>query len=81
MADTQNPPFELLYAFRIHYSRFLQTVQSLPSNPSSWDAVTLARLGDDLDEYTQQVQQVLDLLYSADFSSSKLQIPLELSNF
>jgi len=81
MADTQNPPSELLDAFCIHYYRFLQAVQSLPSNPSSWDPVTLARLGDDLDEYAQQVQQVLDLLYPANFSYSKLQIPLELSNF
>jgi len=70
MADAIHPPApleaeassnELLNAFRVHYYRFLQKVQSLSANSQSWDLVTLARLGDDLDEYVQLVRQVLGL--------------------
>ena len=81
MADASNASSQLLDAFRIHYHRFLQTVQSLPSNSSRWDSVTLARLGDDLDEYAHQVEQVLGLLYPTNIFNSNLQIPLECSNF
>ena len=63
MADAPNAPSPLLDAFRIHYHRFFQTVQSLSSNSSQWDPVTLARLGDDLDGYARQVEQVLSLFY------------------
>ncbi|KAJ7899720.1 hypothetical protein B0H13DRAFT_1622612 [Mycena leptocephala] len=46
----------LLDAFRLHYNRFRDAVAAIIQAPT--DAVVIARLGDDLDEYVQLVQQV-----------------------
>jgi len=63
---------ELLNAFHVHYYHFLQKVQSLSANSQSWELVTLAQLGDDLDEYVQLVRQVQGLyLYSIHLSHCK----------
>lgn len=50
------PGTGLLDAFRLHYNRFQSTVAGIIQNPT--DAVVIARLGDDLDEYTELVHQV-----------------------
>ncbi|KAJ7895420.1 hypothetical protein B0H13DRAFT_2234561 [Mycena leptocephala] len=45
----------LLDAFRLHHNRFRDAVADIIQAPT--DAVVIARLGDDLDEYVQLVQQ------------------------
>ncbi|KAJ7631611.1 hypothetical protein DFH06DRAFT_1004926 [Mycena polygramma] len=50
------PRAELLDAFRTHYNRFQTSVADIIQNPA--DAVVIARLGDDLDEYAELVAQV-----------------------
>jgi hypothetical protein len=46
----------LLLQSRLHYNRFQDAVAAIIPAPT--DAVVIARLGDDLDEYVQLVQQV-----------------------
>ncbi|KAJ7662792.1 hypothetical protein DFH06DRAFT_1088364 [Mycena polygramma] len=53
------PPTELLEAFRAHYHRFQASVTEIIHNPT--DAVVIARLGDDVDEFAQMVQQNLGI--------------------
>ncbi|KAJ6463632.1 hypothetical protein C8R47DRAFT_992590 [Mycena vitilis] len=53
------PRAELLDAFRTHYNRFQTSVADIIQNPA--DAVVIARLGDDLDEYAELVAQHSDL--------------------
>ncbi|KAJ7633530.1 hypothetical protein DFH06DRAFT_1272399 [Mycena polygramma] len=45
----------LLDAFRLHFNRFQDAVAAIIQNPT--DAVVVARLGDDLDEFLRLVQQ------------------------
>jgi hypothetical protein len=47
---------ELVSAFRIHYYRFEQAVHE--ASAVSADSTVLARLGDDLDEYSHLITQV-----------------------
>ncbi|KAF7343958.1 hypothetical protein MVEN_01685000 [Mycena venus] len=49
------PATSLLDAFRLHYNRFQDAVATIIQTPT--DAVVIARLGDDLDEYIQLVEQ------------------------
>jgi len=49
-------PQDLLSAFRIHYSRFEHAIQEAWVNTT--DSTVLARLGDDLDEFTNLVTEV-----------------------
>ncbi|KAJ7026560.1 hypothetical protein C8F04DRAFT_966270 [Mycena alexandri] len=59
--DNSLPAFAtetLLDAFRTHYHRFAAAVANLVSNPT--DATVIARLGDDLDEYTAIYQDAVD---------------------
>ncbi|KAJ6482261.1 hypothetical protein C8R47DRAFT_1073557 [Mycena vitilis] len=56
----QDPPqAELLEAFRAHYHRFQASVTKIIHNPT--DAVAIARLGDDVDEFARMVQQNLGI--------------------
>lgn len=50
------PSGDLLAAFRIHYRRFEQAIAEILSNPT--DPTILARLGDDLEEFTTLATQV-----------------------
>ncbi|KAJ7686979.1 hypothetical protein B0H14DRAFT_2421901 [Mycena olivaceomarginata] len=50
-----SPATSLLDAFRLHYNRFQDAVTAIIQTPT--DAVVIARLGDDLDEYIQLVEQ------------------------
>ncbi|KAJ7145457.1 hypothetical protein C8R46DRAFT_1167479 [Mycena filopes] len=59
------PPSELLDAFRTHYHRFQASVTTTTQNPT--DSVVIARLGDDLDEYSRLVQE-----HSAIFQPAEL---------
>jgi hypothetical protein len=54
--EQQRSPNDLLSAFRMHYQRFEQAVQEVVLNPT--DATVLARLGDDVDEFTTLVTEV-----------------------
>ena len=63
--DTPPPTFAtevLLDAFRTHYHRFAAAVTSLATDPT--DAIVIARLGDDLDEFAAIVQEVSTHKYS-----------------
>jgi hypothetical protein len=51
-----SPATSLLDAFKLHYNRFQDAVTAIIQTPT--DAVVIARLGDDLDEYIQLVEQV-----------------------
>ncbi|KAJ7473885.1 hypothetical protein B0H11DRAFT_2429821 [Mycena galericulata] len=55
MDEEVNPQAALLDAFRTHYSRFQTTVTDITHNPT--DAVVIARLGDDLDEFARMVHE------------------------
>ncbi|KAJ7847591.1 hypothetical protein B0H14DRAFT_3675428, partial [Mycena olivaceomarginata] len=50
-----SPATSLLDAFRLHYNRFQDAFTAIIQTPT--DAVVIARLGDDLDEYIQLVEQ------------------------
>lgn len=54
--DDPNRPEALLDAFRSHYHRFETSVTNIIQSPT--DAVVIARLGDDLDEFARLVQEV-----------------------
>ena len=47
---------DLLEAFRMHYHRFEHAITDTLQNPT--DCTVLARLGDDLDEFTNMVIEV-----------------------
>src|SRR6266436_8239600 len=60
-ATVSNPeglfgPHDLLSAFRTHYRRFERAIQEASVNPT--DSTVLARLGDDLDGFTNLVIEV-----------------------
>ncbi|KAJ7698848.1 hypothetical protein B0H16DRAFT_1349353 [Mycena metata] len=55
---------DLLNAFRTHYQRFQASVNDIAQNPT--DAVVIARLGDDLDEYAELVQQNMGIFEPAE---------------
>ncbi|KAJ7199943.1 hypothetical protein GGX14DRAFT_372621 [Mycena pura] len=64
------PPFpgtELLDAFRTHYNRLQNSVADIIQNPT--DAVVIARLGDDLDEFMQLVQQHSEIFDVAELAT------------
>ncbi|KAJ7649550.1 hypothetical protein DFH06DRAFT_996413 [Mycena polygramma] len=61
------PRAELLDAFRTHYNRFQTSVADIIQNPA--DAVVIARLGDDLDEYADLVAQHSDLFDPAELAT------------
>lgn len=56
MNQAPNPQVELLEAFRSHYERFQTSITDIVQNPT--DAVVIARLGDDLDEFAGMVREV-----------------------
>jgi hypothetical protein len=58
MSSENAPPASdrLIAAFRTHYRRYEGAVQDALSRET--DAVVLARLGDDLDEYSAMVTKV-----------------------
>ena len=53
---------ELLSAFRIHYCRFESAIAEVLINPT--DSTVVARIGDDLDEFSALVTQASGTNYS-----------------
>ena len=56
MSGEPNGSTELLTAFQAHYHQFAQAVHN--ALQSAADAIVLARLGDDVDEYASLVHKV-----------------------
>jgi hypothetical protein len=55
--QTNSPPeIDLLSAFRIHYRRFESAIADVLTTPT--DSTVVARIGDDLDEFSALVTQV-----------------------
>ncbi|KAJ6481519.1 hypothetical protein C8R47DRAFT_982430 [Mycena vitilis] len=57
----------LLDAFRLHFNRFQDAVAAIIQNPT--DAVVVARLGDDLDEFLRLVQQHSQIFEAAELDT------------
>ncbi|KAJ7451459.1 hypothetical protein B0H11DRAFT_1877199 [Mycena galericulata] len=60
-------PGSLLDAFRSHYNRFQHSVAAIIQTPT--DAVVIACLGDDLDEYAQLVRQNSEIFEAAELET------------
>ncbi|KAF8184260.1 hypothetical protein K438DRAFT_1594782, partial [Mycena galopus ATCC 62051] len=67
MAAPESSATELLDAFRSHFQRFQTLVTDVVQNPT--DAVVIARLGDDLDEFADLVQQYSGIFEALELST------------